>query len=123
MSLEPVNQLVAEDGAYRSLGEDPQFDLRSSLGRLPTGWVEITYEVGHASQPLDASLYVDSGTGYSERERFNLPFTFGGPVRWILRLPGRVRSLRLAPLPSAGHFAMRNLRIREIQSIGNTAGG
>jgi GT2 family glycosyltransferase len=114
MRLEPVHDLVVEDHAFRSVGDDPQLILCSSKGRLPTGWVIISYEVEHWEQWLDLKLYLDRGEGFTEEQTVRLPFGATGRLECIQRLPNRVCALRLDPLAAPGRFVLRNMTMREI---------
>jgi O-antigen biosynthesis protein len=114
MRLEPVHDLVVEQDAFRSVGDDPQLILSSSKGRLPTGWVIISYEVEYWEQWLDLKLYLDRGEGFTEEQTVRLPFGAKGRLECMQRLPNRVRALRLDPLAAPGRFVLRNMTMREI---------
>src|SRR5262249_38287414 len=105
MELEPIHHLVADGEWLRSTGDDPQVLLHSS-GRLPTGWVRVSYEVTSDEVWLHPLLYVDSGTGFSEDQIVKLPIGSRGRVTGLVRLPARVRALRLDPLAAPGRFTL-----------------
>src|SRR6185436_789152 len=114
MRLEALHDVAVEADGFRSLGDDPQFLLHSSRRRLPCAWVEVAFAVEPRGQWLSPKLYVDAGRGFSEDQSFALPIRAGRRVECILRLPDRVRALRLDPLAAPGRFVLRDVTIREI---------
>jgi GT2 family glycosyltransferase len=114
MRLEPLQQLAVEGDGFRSLGDDPQFLLTSSRRRLPRWWVVVSFVVEPHGQWLSPKLYVDCGDGFSEESSRVLPVRAGRRVECTLRLPDRVRALRLDPLETSGPFVLKNVEVREI---------
>jgi GT2 family glycosyltransferase len=112
--LEPLHEVAVEADGFRSLGDDPQLLLHSSRRRLPSGWVEVAFAVEPRGQWLSPKLYVDAGRGFSEDQTFTLPVRAGRRVECLIRLPDRVRALRLDPLTAPGRFVLRDLTVREI---------
>jgi GT2 family glycosyltransferase len=117
MRLEPLHELVAEEGGFRSLGNDPQFRLRSSRRRPPRGWSIVSFAIDAGGQRLGPKLYVDAGRGFSESLAFALPIRGAARVECTVRLPDRVAGLRLDPLAAPGRFAIRDVAVREIGTI------
>ncbi|MGE5048011.1 MAG: hypothetical protein ACM3PC_05560, partial [Deltaproteobacteria bacterium] len=67
------------------------FDLR---GTLPSGWIDYDFEIACSGQVLRVPrLLVDSAGG--AREPVPLPFPREGRMRGIVRLPEKVKALRL----------------------------
>jgi GT2 family glycosyltransferase len=114
MALEVLEGVVVDGDGHRSLGDDPQLLLRSPRRRPPRGWVEIGFDIETRGPWLSPRLYVDAGLGFSEGQSHPLQVRRGGRVEAVLRLPDRVRALRLDPLSTSGRFAIRDVTIREI---------
>lgn len=91
----------------------PVMVLRSNRGRMPSGWVELTYSI-KADKIAAPSLFADLGTGTSEIDRKRLPVTDGETVTCFVRLPDDVKGLRLDPISWKGRFEMGPIRAREI---------
>ncbi|MGE0822995.1 MAG: glycosyltransferase [Candidatus Binatia bacterium] len=141
VQLEPVRDIEIKGKQFCSIGNDPQFRLQSAIGRLPTGWVEISYLASSSERWMNPRLYADMGLGFSEDRAIVLTRPVRvvrvaeGPtkesaspeeentshadvqVSFIICLPNRVRALRLDPLASQGSFVLQDLTIREIGVI------
>ncbi|MCZ6603074.1 MAG: glycosyltransferase, partial [Planctomycetota bacterium] len=117
MHPEPVSQLVREGKQFRSTGGDPQFDLHSSRGRLPSGWVTISYGAECDEGRLEPTLYIDSGHGLSEVDRPILPPLRTGRSKTFVHLPDQVHRLRLDPMDCPGRFRLGKIKIRELGQI------
>jgi GT2 family glycosyltransferase len=117
----PVAQLEAlGEGRWRSTGNDPQFALR--LVRQPWGEVELELELQTEDLGLRPVLYVDSGTGYSEQGRVDLPWE-NGRVRARLWLPPTVTALRLDPTDRVAEFSIGSVRLTEQPTLGRVISG
>ena len=90
--------------------------LRSDRGRMPTGWVELTYAI-KAGKMAAPSLFADIGSGTAEIDRKRLPVTKGETVTCFVRLPDDVKALRLDPISWRGRFEMGPIRAREISRL------
>ncbi|MEO9901653.1 hypothetical protein [Nisaea sp.] len=102
---------------FRSQKPNPQLVLASPWRFLPSGWVEITYEID-ASQTATPFLFADTGQGFTEANRFRLPTTRDGFGRVIVRLPNHVSALRFDPVHFVGTFTIKSINIREVSRIG-----
>lgn len=94
----------------------PMIVLRSDRGRMPTGWVELTYSI-KAGKLAAPSLFADIGSGTAEIDRKRLPVTKGETVTCFVRLPDEVKALRLDPINWRGRFEMGPIRAREITRL------
>ena len=107
----PVAQLMKIDGSrWRSLGVDPQFEMRSDSGKIPYGLVRIRSSV-HASGDEAPVLYFDAGEGFREHERIQLTAD-ESPA--LIRLPHGIHRLRLDPRSSPGEVVVGDFVIEEI---------
>ncbi len=107
------------DGAWISMGRDPQFLLRAP--KLPYGWVQLSLELEgpeHASTPV---LHLDRGQGFNQTDVILLPEPVDGRIEATIRLPEGLRALRLDPFEGAGKFTMRDLRMTEL-ALANAPG-
>jgi len=85
------------------------FDLR---GELPSRWTDVDFQIHTAGQILQLpALLADTGNGVPTRVA--LPFPSDGRLRCIVRLPERVKALRLE-LSANGDPRFGPLRVREI---------
>jgi GT2 family glycosyltransferase len=112
--IEPRGQVEPEgEGVWRSTGSDPQFRLTHPRGgrlfrlRLAGGWVRIRADLEGlgATKPVPL-LYVDDGAGFREEDAVRLEMREGGGIDDLVRLPRRVRGLRLDPLAASGRFRL-----------------
>ncbi|WP_244473842.1 glycosyltransferase family 2 protein [Methylobacterium sp. Leaf112] len=107
--LDPVHQIVSDAaGAWRAVGSDPYFRILPPAGRRRHrgGWVRIRADLAPLGRTkLVPLLYVDDGKGF--RESLTIPLERGeAGIDNLVRLPRRVRGLRLDPLSGAGGFTL-----------------
>ena len=107
--LDPVHQIVAEaPGTWHAVGSDPYFRILPPEGRRRHrgGWVRIRADLAPVGRTkLVPLLYVDDGRGFRESLTIPLERTEAG-IDDLVRLPRRVRGLRLDPLSGAGTFTL-----------------
>jgi GT2 family glycosyltransferase len=121
--IEPKGQIEPEgEGVWRSTGSDPQFRLTHPRGgrlfpfRLAGGWVRIRADLeglGH-TKPVPL-LYVDDGSGFREDEAVRLELREDGGIDDLVRLPRRVRGLRLDPLAASGRFRLSRATLEPLR--------
>ena len=102
---------------WESTDTFPMIVLRSDRGRMPTGWVELTYSIRAGGKLAAPSLFADIGAGTAEIDRKRLPVTKGETVTCFVRLPDHVKALRLDPINWKGRFEMGPIRAREITRL------
>ncbi|MBY6190515.1 glycosyltransferase family 2 protein [Microbulbifer agarilyticus] len=116
--LRPAGDVKAADGGegyqWRSMGIDPQFQL--ARGRFPAGWYMLEVQLEYERSDGDACLYVDSGNGYSESEKYSLPLRAGKISKRLVYLPKAARAVRFDPLESSGLFSVNHLRLVRLAS-------
>ena len=140
MCLELGQELVVEDDGFRSTGDDPYFILQSSRGRLPVGWVTMSYRVKSPERWLQPILYFDSGAGFFEHQKLVLrrplrvsslasasedtgdsaastPAAVDAVLQFLFCLPNPILGLRLDPMVSPGSFSLTEVTIREISIL------
>lgn len=123
--LDPASQIEA-DGApdtWRATGTDPNFRLWPPQGRKRHrgGWVRLRVDL----TPLDRAkltplLYVDDGKGFRETLTVPLELDAGG-IDNLVRLPRRVRGLRLDPLSGVGRFHLGHVELTYLGRVGAVA--
>jgi O-antigen biosynthesis protein len=106
LTLTPNDSLTKEGDLYRSANDDPQFFIRPVSGRMPSGWVVLSYAGQGIDFPLTPELFIDAGAGLSEAGKLSFPPLREGRVRQILRLPDGVRGLRFDPMARPGRFRL-----------------
>lgn len=118
--LDPVSQIEAQEtgthetggqAAWRATGSDPHFRILPPEGRRRHrgGWVRIRADLRALGRTkLTPLLYVDDGRGFREALAIPLELKAHG-LDDLVRLPRRVRGLRLDPLSSRGVFALAAL--------------
>lgn len=138
MQLDLVHDLPEKNKGSHEAEIEPRFLLRSSLGQMPEGWVEISYKMESFRKWLHPSLYLDAGAGFLETQKITLPRPFKvltlssekneistlpslevpaepkTEVRFLIFLPGPVHGLRLHLLTASRAFFPQDLRIREL---------
>ena len=111
-----INIRHISQGHYYATNPHPHIVLGTQRGRLPTGWVEIKYQI-EAKRIASPFVFVDQGEGTDESGRIRLPPTRNGRGRAIVRLPDRVTALRLDPVTFMGEFRVGPIEIRELNGI------
>src|SRR5215813_6898118 len=96
------------------LAEPAGIDLFELRGALPSGWIDLDFEVSTGGEVLRVPrLLADRGDGV--HEPIALPFPRDGRMRGLVRLPDRVAGLRLE-VSATGGLQIGKLRVREISS-------
>ncbi|MFA0813008.1 glycosyltransferase family 2 protein [Microbulbifer epialgicus] len=108
VDIEPVDG-GGEELHWRSLGIDPQFSLPK--GCLRRGWYMFELRLIHNRSSANASLYVNTGSGFSEEERYSLSCISERIVKRVLYFPKGVQELRFDPMEEAGLFSIAQLRL------------
>ncbi len=104
------------NGDWEATDIRPTMVLQSNRGRLPRGWVELTYTL-KADRVAAPSLLPDEGDGTTEADRKYLPATAGDPVTCYVRLPYSVHALRFDPINWQGRFHLEPIRVRELSRV------
>jgi glycosyltransferase involved in cell wall biosynthesis len=113
--LEPAQQIGCNAAGYVSTGNDPYFRIRVPIGSpMPSGLCEIRYRGAIGESLLTPILYVDDGTGFREQLKFALRASKGESVSVRLRLPNKVRALRLDPLDQDGAFSLTDFEVTRL---------
>ena len=124
--IEPKGQLEPEgEGLWRSTGADPQFRLVRPGGgrlfrfRLKGGWVRLRLDLEPVgTTKLVPLLYVDDGKGFREDAALRLELREAGGVDDLVRLPRRVRGIRLDPLAASGRFRLSRASLEPLSGPG-----
>jgi len=137
VDLAPLRDVTVENRNFRSTGADPQFLMRSSHGRMPTGWTLLSYVTTYTDRRLTPYLYVDSGNGFIEEQKIllrrpvkvvvtaitdsesgeaNASASRATEIRasFLIELPDVVNALRFDPLSTTGPFVLKNVTLREV---------
>lgn len=104
---------VTAPGKYQSTGNEARMVLTSNLGRLPCGWVEVTFRFS-AQRTAVPSLFASADDSIGESDRVRLPPIRDGRARALVHLPPQVKVLRLDPVQWEGSFTLDELRFREL---------
>lgn len=124
--IDPVSQIEADEPAaaarqtqWRTTGFDPHFRLWPPKNRRKHrgGWVRLRADLAPlGTTKLTPLLYVDDGKGF--REELALPLELDGTgIDNLLRLPRRVRGLRLDPLGRPGRFALGEVTLTHLSAV------
>ena len=103
-TLTPLNQLNREGDVWVSTGEDPQFNVSSRSGMLPRGWTLVCVEFADLGEWHEPVIYVDGGRGFSEKTAIRLLASRAGSITRLVRLPDRVKALRMDPMAGRGRL-------------------
>lgn len=108
----------AGPGLWDATGIDPSFELTSSRGRFPAGFVRLSFELDSEAPFATApSLYFDTGEGYAESSRILLPRPRNGVIDVLIKFPKGIRAMCFNPTHRRGRFRMGTLSAREITKL------
>ena len=114
-TLVPRNQVAATDpapSAWRSQGEDPQFELEFPHDNFPRpGWYRIDLLLATSSPRQTAKFYLDTGNGYSEDQVVDLPYRNRRPAKRLIHLDAGTTAIRFDPMDREGPFQVFVLRL------------
>jgi len=116
-TLSPLNQLSREGDAWLSTGEDPQFSVTSRPGMMPRGWILVSVEFADLGEWLEPVIYVDDGRGFSEKTAIRLPASREGRITRLVKLPRRVKALRLDPMARPGRLEVKRFSMQPLGSL------
>lgn len=119
--LVPLYHLRAATGApsqWESTGDDPHFGLDLGTGLGP-GWFALDIAIA-PEKPFrtPACLYFDTGKGYNEQEKIDLPYPVNGKIALIARFPGRVNALRYDPCSESAKFELSHVKLQRLGKPG-----
>ena len=116
--LHQVRPLVGSIDEWESTGNDPQFMLDMTRSHFLGGWTRIEAEIAYNADCLpNPTLYVDSGSGFSESQSYRLGFSEGGAVRTLLLLPRGVLNIRFDPADQQAHFRLSSTTLQEVSKL------
>ena len=102
VQLTPAKQLARQPHHWISTGEDPQFSVVPKPRTRIGGWALVTFDATSFDSRLEPILYFNDGGGFRGTAAIRLPRPDTGLVRHIVKLPYRVKALRLDPLAEPG---------------------
>ncbi|MEF3082524.1 glycosyltransferase family 2 protein [Luteimonas sp. SMYT11W] len=118
IELVPIRHLKkGADDFWCATGNDPGFECRLPVARLPAGWYEVEIEIAQESgSPMCAYLYPDYGEQIQEANRLFLPFVQAGQRvhRGVILLVRDTLALRFDPSISPFEFRLGVMRITPI---------
>src|SRR5262249_11508807 len=114
IELIPLNDLQRNGDAWIATGDNPNFLLRPRSGRQPGGWSRLRFKMESETAYLSPVLYVDDGTGFCETDARRISVQEAAGRGVLLRLPEKVRALRLDPLRTRGRFRIDCIAIEHI---------
>jgi GT2 family glycosyltransferase/ADP-heptose:LPS heptosyltransferase len=110
VKIEPFQQIeVLKGNLWRSLGSDPQFRV---IGQsFPPGWYYLSAQIEFRPNLIgQMKLYIDSGSGFNERETVILK-AFSNKVNEAFYLPHGAKQLRFDPTELPGTFALEEFSV------------
>ncbi|AJE22089.1 glycosyltransferase family 2 protein [Azotobacter chroococcum] len=114
LKLTPLSQLEQDGGNdkyWKSLGEDPHFQLEfESITELQAGWYRIDLLIDASRPQNSAKFYLDHGQGYSEADTFLLPYQTEILATRVCFFSKPVRSARFDPKELKGRFRILALQ-------------
>jgi hypothetical protein len=111
-------EMLPHDHAWRSIGDDPNFELVSPDGHLPRGWVIVATTLKSSASVRIAKLYADYGDGFSEDCAVRLRPARDGSVRQIVHLGRSLKALRWDPVDGPGELIQGLITMSEISAVG-----
>lgn len=120
ITAEPLANVRLREGAdacWESEGDDPQFVLRPganpSQGQgepLHAGWYRFRVRLSPPASIHAPCLYVDYGSGITERQKIELPSPGErGEIDAVVLLHSKAHTVRFDPTDRAGTFELRDL--------------
>jgi len=116
-TLSPLNQLNREGDVWVSTGEDPQFNVTSRAGIMPRGWTLVCVEFADLGEWLEPVINVDDGSGFSEKTAIRLLASRAGSITRLVKLPRRIKALRLNPMARPGKFQVKHFSIQPLSPL------
>ena len=118
VQLTPAKQLARQPHHWISTGEDPQFSVVPKPRTRIGGWALVTFDATSFDSRLEPILYFNDGGGFRGTAAIRLPRPDTGLVRHIVKLPHRVKALRLDPLAEPGRFRVTRFDFETLSAIG-----
>ncbi|WP_257127262.1 glycosyltransferase family 2 protein [Burkholderia sp. ABCPW 11] len=118
--LAPMQDVAIDNtrpNTWTSIGTDPTFELIPIDGTYPRGWVYMQSSLVRRGAQLQAQLFVDSGSGFSEAECIVIPTTRPGNIKHVFKLPPTVRALRWIPMRGKGVIVQQPIVMTAITEI------
>ena len=115
--LIPQNDLDRDGDWWVSTGDDPYFLLDLGPQGLPSGWSRIRLDVDTEGQPVTPTLYLDEGTGFSQKATRHIATSKGCPEGALIKLPRGLRALRFDPLSGQGRFRINALVLEPVSTF------
>jgi glycosyltransferase involved in cell wall biosynthesis len=113
--IEPVHHLTPNpDGSFTSTGDDPQFSVQHASGGIPTGWVEVSFDVLEADRQLKPVLYLAQDDHFSRVVELHLDTAKVGRACQIVHISDDTLMMRFDPTNRKCRFKIANLRLRKV---------
>jgi len=107
------------EGQYLATSPDPQFHLSNHfVSRINNGscFYKISVEIECESQHLLSKLYIESGSGFSEKNAVTLFIESGKRVDRIFYYTEDIQSLRFDPIEGIGSFKLKSFSISNVDA-------
>lgn len=115
---EGVTALADKNGVrYQSEGLSPSLTVKSSLGRLPSGFALLSARLRSPQSHQAFYLYYSEGSGFTGSQRYLITLEDGKAVEQLLRLPSSVQGIKFDPFDAKEPFAIDDFEIREIGTL------
>lgn len=117
--LRPVANLAENGGTgvWQTIRPAPCFELESSTGRWPWGWVLLDSTLIRCTHDFTARLYFDTGDGFQEREYLSVATSRKGTIHEVVFFPHGLRGIRWVPMMGTGTIEQTGFRVTEIAMI------
>lgn len=115
LRLEPMADLVIEEGSYRATTSNPRMRFLPEgvvqMSMLAGRWVDISLSVAGPETVVDPILLVENAVGWANFTATRLLQTQGDRYSTLVKLPETFVSLRLDPVHAPGRFSLGDLRV------------
>ncbi len=116
--LSPTQELqpLGEAQRWRATGTNPRF---TAPCRMPPGWLYLVLDLETTEHAGPATLFLDTGAGFTETACLKLGTPVGGRLRIDLHCPNPhpVRALGLQPQTSPGDFTLHEFHVQHLSRL------
>lgn len=110
----PEEGIEERDGLFRITGTTPVLKLAGVGSALPSGWVTVDLPLESSRGHMNFLLYYRTGEGFTGGDRIWLSIPDKSKEPLLIKLPEKVKELRLDPFEQDGEFSLGTITIREL---------
>lgn len=123
ISINGIIDSADSDYKFQSIDSDPQFIVAARDNVPLMGWYEVTVEMGTETKHANSKLYIDRGTGFSEKNSYPLEKSKSKKtgqnttLTAFIWLPPNFTRLRIDPIDHVGKFNFHGANLKPVSLI------